>query len=82
MTEAKCTRCGATVTGDSLEDARAKMNHAIGLSRGIKCGDNYNCVEEIKKESSTEKPKIQTPPKTVSNIVPPKTTKSKVFKEE
>lgn len=22
--------------------------HAVGLSRGISCGDNYNCVEKVK----------------------------------
>jgi len=33
-----------------MEDARSKMNHAIGKSRGIKCGDNYNCIEEIKSD--------------------------------
>ena len=46
-TEAKCTKCGGTATGDSFDDARAKINHAPGLSRGIKCGDNYNCVEKV-----------------------------------
>lgn len=30
-----------------MELARSIMNHAVGLSRGIKCGDNYNCIEEI-----------------------------------
>jgi hypothetical protein len=47
MITAKCTRCGATATGDSFDDARVKMDHAPGLSRGIPCGDNYNCVEKV-----------------------------------
>ena len=49
------------------------MNHAVGLSRGIKCGDNYNCIEEVKTEPpSCDKPgdKIEQPeqqsPKTTS----------------
>jgi len=48
VTDIRCYKCGAKSTGDNMEDARSKMNHAIGRSRGIKCGDNYNCIEEIK----------------------------------
>jgi len=47
MTTAKCQRCGASATGGTLEEATLLLNHAVGLSRGIPCGDNYNCVEEI-----------------------------------
>lgn len=87
MITAKCTRCGATSTGDSFEDARAKMDHAIGLSRGIKCGDNYNCVVEVKdetkKETSVEKPKVETVDKSKTETPKPvdKTKKSKYTKE-
>jgi len=47
MTTANCTRCNATATGGTLEEATLLLNHAVGLSRGIPCGDNYNCVVEI-----------------------------------
>ena len=64
MVTANCTRCGATAEGNSFEDARVRLNHAIGRTRGIKCGDNCNCVVEVKKEKSVEKkvePKVETP---------------------
>lgn len=48
MTLAKCTRCGASSIGGTFEEASLLIDHAVGLSRGIPCGDNYNCVEEIK----------------------------------
>ena len=35
-------------SGNDFADARSKINHAVGLSRGIHCGDNYNQVYEIK----------------------------------
>ena len=47
MSQAKCTRCHATATADTFEEASQKLDHAIGLGRGIKCGDNYNKVVEI-----------------------------------
>lgn len=86
MTEANCTRCGASATGNSFEDASAKINHAIGLSRNIPCGDNYNCVVEVKKESynkieskSGEKIKLdESPP----DAAPKPKTKSKAIKEK
>jgi len=78
MAKAKCVRCGASAISDTFEQARKKLNHAIGLSRGIKCGDSYNSVCEIKDEL---KPRIQkvitktkTPPEKpiVESIVEPK----------
>lgn len=48
MITAKCNKCGAISSGNDFAEARLKMNHAVGLSRGIKCGDNYNQVYEIK----------------------------------
>ena len=45
---AKCFRCGATAQADTFEQARQRLNHAIGLARGIKCGDSYGAVKEIK----------------------------------
>ena len=47
MAKAKCFHCGASAIGDTFEQARKKLDHAIGLSRGIKCGDSYGRVKEI-----------------------------------
>ena len=55
MAEAKCMRCDATATADTFEQARKLLNHAIGLGRGINCGDNYNRVVEVKPKKSTTK---------------------------
>lgn len=51
MVTAKCTRCLGKAEGKSFEEASEKINHAVSLSRGIPCGDNYNCVEEVKEDS-------------------------------
>ncbi len=48
MVQAKCSKCGASATDKTFEDARKKLDHAVGLSRGIKCGDNYGKVFEVK----------------------------------
>lgn len=50
-----------------MEDARDTMNHAVGLSRGIKCGDNYNCIQEIIEKVSNES-KVETP-KQITNTI-------------
>ena len=47
MINIRCWKCGGKSSGDTINEARSKLNHAVGLSRGIKCGDNYNCIEEI-----------------------------------
>jgi hypothetical protein len=47
MITAKCHRCGGIALGETLENASAKINHAVGLSRGIKCGDSYGQVKQI-----------------------------------
>lgn len=69
MIIAKCSQCGGKAQGDTFEEASSKINHAVGLSRGIKCGDNYNMVCEIKdstpkveklKESTSTKSKEST----------------------
>lgn len=54
MTIAKCSRCGGKAQGKSFEEASSRINHAVGLSRGIKCGDNYNCVLEIESTPKVE----------------------------
>jgi len=65
MTQARCMKCGGSATADTYEQARALINHAVGLGRGIKCGDNYNMVQEIKvvtpKEDVKNIPKSETP---------------------
>ena len=50
---AKCTRCGGSAIGSTFTEASSKINHAVGLSRGIKCGDNWNKVQEIKDVTTT-----------------------------
>lgn len=67
MAQAKCMRCGAAATGDSFEDASEKINHAVGMSRGVPCGKNYDRVVEIKDDKPKTKPlrtKIEPQPKT------------------
>jgi len=86
MTQAKCFKCGGSATADTFEQAKNLINHAVGLSRGIKCGDNYNAVQEIKsvgvvtKKPETlkqkEEPKTETPI-TESKTEPKSNTKEK-----
>ena len=57
MAEAKCNRCLGSATGKTFEEASSKINHAVGLSRGIKCGDNYNSVVEVKEGFTKQSPK-------------------------
>ena len=47
----KCERCLGVATGLTLQEATDKINHAVGLSRGIKCGDNYDRVVQVKKQN-------------------------------
>ena len=47
MAKAKCTKCGGWAIADLYEDAKKLINHAVGLTRHIKCGDSYNKVVEI-----------------------------------
>ena len=61
MVKAKCIKCGGSAIADTFEKARNLINHAVALSRGIKCGDNYNCVKEIPEGT---KPKTVTKPVT------------------
>ena len=60
MAKAKCFKCGATALADTFEQARKKLNHAVGMSRGIKCGDNYGKVKEIKDKLKTPPPQKDT----------------------
>jgi hypothetical protein len=52
MVKAKCQRCFGSAEGITFEEASNKINHAIGLSRGVPCGSNFNKVVENKTETS------------------------------
>jgi len=65
LSKAKCNKCGGSAIADTYEQARAIINHAVGLSRGIKCGDSYNMVQEIKSEEVAKKTSIPQIPKPV-----------------
>lgn len=54
MVIAHCTRCLGKAQGETFEVASSKINHAVSLSRGIPCGDNYNCVEEVSEKVGDE----------------------------
>ncbi len=52
--------------GSNFEEASKNINHAVALSRGIKCGDNYNKVQQVedttpKKQTPKSQPKESTP---------------------
>jgi len=82
MVIANCHKCGATAHGETFEEASSKIDHAIGLSRGIKCGDNYNQVHEVKPPVPKKPPvKIEPPAKIESPVTPkPKSPKPKPIK--
>ena len=93
MTEAKCTRCGASSTGLTFSEASSKLNHTQGKSRGKPCGSSYGKVIEIKTDTEkseniitqkTETPKVETPtvntPKKETSTK--STQKSKSYKKE
>ncbi len=54
-------KCGGSAIADTYEQARKLINHACGLGRGIKCGDSYNMVQEIKSQDTPKTPKADTP---------------------
>jgi len=60
MSEAKCSKCGGSAIADTYEQARNRINHAVGLGRGIKCGDSYGWVTEINPPPLTATPKVIT----------------------
>lgn len=51
LVTAKCFRCYGSATGGTFEEASLLIDHSVGLSRGIPCGDNYNAVQEIKENT-------------------------------
>ena len=83
QSKAKCTRCGATAQADTFEQAKNKLDHAIGLARGITCGASYGKVIEIGKPKPPVQPsQTLTKQQTVSDTSSPKIEKttSKKFK--
>ena len=81
MTKAKCNKCGGSAIAETFELARKLINHAVGLSRGIKCGDSYNMVQEIKsvvKKTST--PEVSKP--IITQTPKPEVSKPEVSKPE
>ena len=79
MATAKCSKCGGSAIADTFEQARKLINHAVGLSRGIKCGDNYNQVREIKTEQ--QKPEKVKPTVISENIEQTTETNSETIPE-
>lgn len=81
MAKAKCFRCGASATAETFEQARKQLNHSVGLSRGIKCGDTYGRVQEIKEPQKTKQEK---PSPTETKIAEPKpeTTEAPITPEK
>lgn len=88
MTKAKCYKCGGSAIADTFEKARTLINHAVGLSRGTKCGDSYNKVIEIKDSKVTipEKPilekEVPIKDKPVEKSTAPEKEKSKIKKQK
>lgn len=80
LTTAKCNRCGGSATGDSFEEAKLLINHAVGLSRNIPCGDDRNCTIEVKSNSPKPAPAPATQPK--SEPQPPEKPISKKQKSK
>lgn len=55
LVTAKCNRCLGSATGKSFDEASANIDHAVGLTRSIPCGANYNFVVEVKSDNKTYK---------------------------
>ena len=77
LATAKCTRCNASATGKTFDEASSLIDHARGLSRGIPCGDNYNCVVEISTDTKLNIPKPTAQTSTPSSIPKPPQSKPK-----
>ncbi len=80
MVTAKCNRCFGSATGKSFDEASLNIDHAVGLSRGIPCGRNYDCVVEIKESKDDFKKVEKKSVKTITldelkTLKKPKTTK-------
>ena len=78
MITAKCRRCGGTAHSVTFEEASSKINHAVGLGKGIKCGANYNQVREVKPPVPKKPPvKIEKPKVPLTDTKPKSTVTEK-----
>jgi len=75
LSTAKCTHCGGDAEGETFEIAARKINHAVGLSRGIKCGTNYNRVIDTT-------PKEEPKPEVTKKIKEPQKTQKPIKKQK
>ena len=82
MVRAKCYKCGAGGVAETFKQARALINHSLGLSRGIKCGDSYNCIQEIKDDTIPTKPITTKTDEGTYHKVEGKSTKNLTVDEE
>ena len=70
MAKALCNRCKGTAEGSSFIEAAAKINHAVGLGRGLPCGANYGKTVDVSpkpsilSESAKKTLKVKTPKST------------------
>lgn len=82
LATATCLRCKAIATADTFEQARKLLNHAIGLGRGIKCGDNYGAVKEIIEKQTTQKTKQTVSTSATETKIPESPISEKTIKEK
>lgn len=77
MAKALCTRCKGTAEGSTFAEASSKLNHAVGLGRGLPCGANYGKTIDVS-------PKTVTPsePKRESKQRPTRERPAKVTEEK
>ncbi len=62
---ARCLKCGSKAESDNEEEAISLLNHAIGKTRGIRCGgklakvrtEGFNKAKLVKKTETTKDPK-------------------------
>ena len=80
MITAKCQRCEATAESDTFKNARQLIDHAVGRSRGIPCGDSYGAVIEIKDNTQKTKPQSTKPTETKPKTQTSKTETPKISK--
>jgi hypothetical protein len=77
MAKALCRRCKGTAEGSSFIEAAAKINHAVGLGRGLPCGANYGKTVDVSPKSSI----LSDSAKKTLKVKTPKST-SKVTEEK
>ncbi len=66
MANAKCTRCGGTASGKTFPEAANKIDHAVGLSRGIPCGASYGAVIDTTPKPVPPPPQVKPSPQTLA----------------